>query len=127
MKKRILNQRRFLAFKQNKRAYFSLWIFAVLFIICMSAEFIANDKPLFVRYAGANYFPLFHDYPETTFGGDFESIANFNDSYLQDKIREKGFFVMPLIPYAYDSVIYDLPTPSPSPPSLKNPDRKSVV
>ena len=50
-----------------------------------------------------------------------EILKAFNDSYLQDKIREKGFFVMPLIPYAYDSVIYDLPTPSPSPPSLKNP------
>lgn len=120
MKNRILNQRRFLAFKQNKRAYFSLWIFGVLFILCMGAEFIANDKPLFIRYAGENYFPLLKDYPETTFGGDFESIANYNDSYLQSKIREKGFLIMPLIPYAYDSVIYDLPTPSPSPPSLKN-------
>lgn len=113
--------RRFLSFKQNKRAYFSLWIFGVLFVLCMSAEFIANDKPLFVRYNEANYFPLLQDYPETTFGGDFESIANYNDPYLQNKILEKGFFVMPLIPYAYDSVIYDLPSPAPSPPSLKNP------
>ena len=116
-----LNQRRFLAFKQNRRAYFSLWIFAAIFVLCMNAEFIANDKPLFVRYGGENYFPLFKDYPETTFGGDFESTANYNDPYVQSKIREKGFFLMPPIPYAYDSVIYDLPSPAPSPPSLKNP------
>lgn len=120
-KSNLFNHRRFLAFKQNKRAYFSLWIFAILFSFCIGAEFIANDKPLFVRYAGENYFPLLKDYPETTFGGDFESIANYNDPYLQDKIRENGFFIMPLIPYSYDSVIYDLPTPAPSPPSLKNP------
>lgn len=119
-RKSILNQRRFLAFKQNRRAYFSLWIFGALFVLCMNAQFIANDKPLFIRYGGANYFPLFYNYPETTFGGDFESIANYNDPYLQNKILEKGFFIMPLIPYTYDSVIYDLPSPAPSPPSLKN-------
>ncbi|MDD6055201.1 MAG: ABC transporter permease [Helicobacter sp.] len=116
----ISQNRRFLAFKQNKRAYISLKIFSILFILCLGAEFIANDKPLFVRYDGKNYFPIFKDYPETTFGGDFYSSANYSDTYLQEKIEEKGFMLMPLIPYSYDTVIYTLSTPAPSKPSFKN-------
>lgn len=116
----INNKRRFLAFKQNTRAYVSLWIFGILFIVCMGAKFIANDKPLLVHYNGENYFPIFRDYSETTFGGDFESHANYNDPYLQEKINAKGFMVMPLIPYSYDTVIYTLETPAPSAPSYKN-------
>lgn len=112
--------RRFQAFKKNRRAYLSLWVFGVLFVLCMCAEILANDKPLFVRYNGENYFPLLKDYPETTFGGDFESNANYNDMYLQEKIAQKGFMIMPLIPYSYDSVIYTLETPAPSSPTLKN-------
>ncbi len=115
-----LYKRRFAAFKQNRRAYLSLWIFVCLFAVCMGAEFIANDKPLFVYYEKQFYFPMWRDYPETTFGGDFESRANYSDPYLQERINQKGFLLMPIIPYAYDSVIYTLDTPAPSPPSLKN-------
>ena len=96
----ILQTRRFLAFKQNRRAYVSLWIFAILCVLGAGLELIANDKPLIVRYNGENYFPLIKDYPETTFGGDFESVANYNDVDLQAKIKEKGFMLMPLIPYS---------------------------
>lgn len=113
--------RRFQAFRENRRAYVSLWVFSAVFIVCMCAEILANDKPLFVRYDGRNYFPLFQDYPETTFGGDFEGYTNYHDTYLQGKIAEKGFMIMPLIPYSYDSVIYTLQTPAPSAPTLKNP------
>ena len=116
----ILQTRRFLAFKQNRRAYVSLWIFAILCVLCAGLELIANDKPLIVRYNGENYFPLIKDYPETTFGGDFESVANYNDVDLQAKIKEKGFMLMPLIPYSYDSIIMTLESPAPTPPSLKN-------
>ena len=116
----IFVMRRLQAFKKNRRAYISLWIFSLLFVLCMCAEILANDKPLFVRYDGENYFPLLKDYPETTFGGDFESNANYNDVYLQEKIAQKGFMIMPLIPYSYDSVIYTLETPAPSAPTLKN-------
>lgn len=118
--KNVLQTRRFLAFKKNRRAYISLWIFAILCVLCMGLEFIANDKPLIVHYNGKNYFPIFKAYSETTFGGDFESEANYNDVYLQEKINAKGFMLMPLIPYSYDSIIMTLESPAPTPPSFKN-------
>lgn len=107
-------------FKANRRAYVSLWILGIVFVLCVGAEFIANDKPLYVFYKGESYFPLFRDYPETTFGGDFESIANYHDTYLKTQISQNGFMLMPLIPYSYDTVIYNLPSPAPTPPSLQN-------
>lgn len=112
--------RHYTAFKKNKKAFYSLWIFLGIFLVSLSAEFIANDKPLYIRYDNKNYFPIFKNYPETTFGGDFESDANYNDPYLQDLIRQKGFFIMPLIPYSYDTIIYNLPSPAPTPPTLSN-------
>ncbi|EES89263.1 ABC transporter permease [Helicobacter canadensis] len=113
--------RHYHTFKANKKAFYSLWIFLAIFIISLNAEFIANDKPLYIRYDNQNYFPIFKNYPETTFGGDFESEANYNDPYLRDLINQKGFLIMPLIPYSYDTIIYTLPSPAPTPPSLLNP------
>lgn len=113
--------RHYHTFKANKKAFYSLWIFLAIFIISLNAEFIANDKPLYIRYDNQNYFPIFKNYPETTFGGDFESEANYNDPYLRNLINQKGFLIMPLIPYSYDTIIYTLPSPAPTPPSLLNP------
>lgn len=120
MSVKSLRGRRFRAFKQNKRAYFSLIIFVILLFVCLFAPFIANNKPLYVYYKGESYFPLFKVYPETTFGGDFLSETNYKDTYIQEKIKENGFMFMPLIPYSYDSVNYSLSSPPPSPPSLEN-------
>lgn len=117
----FFTQRHYHTFKANKKAFYSLWIFLGIFIISLNAEFIANDKPLYIRYDNQNYFPIFQSYPETTFGGDFESEANYNDPYLQDLIKQKGFLIMPPIPYSYDTIIYTLPSPTPTPPSLLNP------
>ncbi|MCI7765224.1 ABC transporter permease [Helicobacter sp.] len=117
----FFTQRHYHTFKANKKAFYSLWIFLGIFIISLNAEFIANDKPLYIRYDNQSYFPIFQSYPETTFGGDFESEANYNDPYLQDLIKQKGFLIMPPIPYSYDTIIYTLPSPAPTPPSLLNP------
>jgi microcin C transport system permease protein len=115
-----LNQRRLANFRANRRGYVSLYVFTVLFVLSLFAELIANDKPLFVWYDGAPYFPVLVEYPETTFGGDFPTEADYTDPFVQELIQERGFAVWPLIPYSYDTVIYDLPTPAPSPPSAEN-------
>ena len=117
----FFTQRHYHTFKANKKAFYSLWIFLGIFIISLNAEFIANDKPFYIRYDNQSYFPIFQSYPETTFGGDFESEANYNDPYLRDLINQKGFLIMPPIPYSYDTIIYTLPSPAPTPPSLLNP------
>ena len=74
-----LNKRRWQNFKTNRRGYWSLWIFLVLFFVTLFAEFIANDKPLYISFAGKSYFPVIFTYPETTFGGDFETAADYRD------------------------------------------------
>ena len=85
-----LNQRRWRNFKANRRSYWSLWIFLVMFALSLSAELIANDKPILVSYRGDLYTPVFRFYPETTFGGDFETAADYRDPYLQKLIADKG-------------------------------------
>ncbi len=74
-------------FKRNRRGFYSLWIFLFLFITSLFAEVIANDKPFLIQYEGGFYFPSMFTYPETTFGGEFETAADYRDPYLQKKIE----------------------------------------
>jgi len=115
-----LNKRRFNNFKSNKRGWYSLWIFSFLFLISIFADFIANDKPLLVRYDKAFYLPIIYEYPETIFGGDFETEADYRDPYVTNLINSKGWIIMPIIPYSYNTIIRDLNFPAPAPPSQKN-------
>lgn len=115
-----LTQRRLQQFRANARGFWSLWLFLALFVIALAAPFVANDKPLLISYDGALYFPTFKHYPETTFGGDFETEAEYRDSYVKELINEKGWMVWPPIPYSYDTINYDLPVPAPSPPTTEN-------
>ncbi len=125
-----INKRRWQNFKTNRRGYWSLWIFLVLFIVTLFAEFIANDKPLYISYSGKSYFPVVFTYPETTFGGDFETAADYRDPYLQKLIADKGgTMIWPPIRYSYDTHNLDLPTPAPSKPTwmLTEAECKSVL
>lgn len=115
-----VTERQWTAFKQNKRGYWSLWLFSILFIASLFAEFIANDKPLLVRYQGETYLPIFVSYPETTFGGVFETETSYRDPFVTELIEEDGWMLWPLIPYSYNTINYNLTTPAPSPPSSDN-------
>ncbi|MBT4879696.1 MAG: ABC transporter permease [Alphaproteobacteria bacterium] len=115
-----LAQHRLKQFCKNRRGFWSLWIFLVLFLMTAFAEIIANDKPLLVRYKGSFYCPIVSTYSETTFGGEFETETNYRDPYVKKLIDEHGWMIWPLIPYNYDSINYNLPSPAPSPPSLNN-------
>jgi len=115
-----MTARRLVNFRANRRGYWALWIFLVLFLFTLFAEFIANDKPLLVRFDGEFYTPVFNSYPETVFGGDFETEADYADPFVVELIEEKGWLVMPLIPYSFDTPVTDLTVPAPSPPSLQN-------
>jgi microcin C transport system permease protein len=142
-----LNERRWRNFKKNKRAYWSLWIFAVLFGISLFAEFVANDKPILVNYRGEYFTPIFNFYPETAFGGDFQTEAVYRDpevkcliatggldlcfddpeGYLedaQDSVVEgeeivKGWSIWPIIPYSFNTAV-DRPGAAPLPPNSQN-------
>lgn len=113
-----LNQRRVRNFKANRRGYWSLILFSVLFVLSLFAEFIANDRPLLVRFDGRLYWPTFVTYSETTFGGDFETAADYRDPFLRKLIADKGgTIVWPPIRYSYGTHNLDLPTPAPSKPT----------
>lgn len=114
-------RRQWNAFKRNRRGYWSLHLFLVLFVISLMANFIANDKPLLVRYDGDFYFPVFESYPETTFGGVFFTEANYRDPHVQDLIESAdGWMIWPPIRYSYDTINYGLQVPMPAPPSSEN-------
>ena len=113
-----INRRRWLNFKANRRGYVSFWMFMILFFVSLFAEFIANDKPLYISLEGKSYFPAFVTYPETAFGGEFETAADYRDPYLSKVIADKGGKTYwPLIRYSYDTHNLNLPTPAPSKPT----------
>ena len=115
-----LNRRRFKNFVSNKRGLYSFCIFTALFIISLFANFISNDKPLLVKYNSEYYFPVLESYPETIFGGDFETEADYRDPYVINLINNSGWMIMPIIPYSYNTIIRNIDVPAPSPPSKKN-------
>ena len=112
-----LTRRRIANFRANKRGFFSLWIFLALFIIALFAEFVANDHPLLIKFNDHYYFPIFRSYPETFFGGEFETEARYRDPYVKKLIDAKGWMIWPPVPFSYNTINYDLSTPAPSPPS----------
>ncbi|WP_420862334.1 ABC transporter permease [Algirhabdus cladophorae] len=143
-----LNRRRLRNFRRNGRAFWSLIIFSVLFVLSLFAEFIANDKPILVNYDGAYYMPIFNFYPETAFGGDFQTEAIYRDIEVKclitsqgsqacwddpegviEEVRatgmvegqdvNQGWMLWPLIPYSYDTP-NDIGRAAPSPPDANH-------
>ena len=144
-----LNQRRWRNFTRNRRAYWSLWIFAVVFTLSLFAEFLANDKPILVTYRGEMYMPIFNFYAETEFGGDFQTEAAYRDPEVKCLIAsggledcfddpegiveqinagsfdtstegfQEGWAIWPPIPYSYNTAV-DRPGAAPLPPNGEN-------
>lgn len=142
-----LNQRRLSNFKRNRRAWYSLWIFLTLFVISLFAEFIANDKPILVRYRGEFYMPVLQFYSESEFGGTFKTeaiyrdpevkcliasggleacfddpegvIADAEDGVVAGEAIETGWALWPIIPHSFNRPV-DIGGQAPSPPSADN-------
>jgi len=111
-----INARRMENFKSNRRGFWSLWIFLILFIVCLFAEFIANDRPIIVFYKGEILVPVFIDYPEEKFGG-FLAETDYRDPVIRDEINANGFAIWPIIRFASNTINLDLPSPAPAPPT----------
>jgi microcin C transport system permease protein len=116
-----LSRERWRRFKANRLGYASMWIFLSLFGLSLFAELIANDVPLLVVYDHRPYFPVFSRYSERTFGGEFDTDADYRDPHVQELIKAKGSMVWPLVRFSYATINYDLPSPAPSPPTRDNP------
>ena len=116
-----LLRRRWRNFKANKRGYRSLWIVSVLVAASMVAELIANDAPLLLRYEGSFYYPVLFNYPETEFGGVFETEAEYREPPVQELIEAgDGWMVWPIIPFSYDTIDLYTEGAVPEPPSWRH-------
>ncbi|MBV6549617.1 ABC transporter permease [Acinetobacter sp. UGAL515B_02] len=113
-------QQRLARFKQNRLGFICLIVFAVIFVLAIFSELIANDKPLVVKYQQSYYFPVIQSYPETTFGGIFETEIDYKDPAVQQLIDRDGWALWPVIPFSYQTPNLELAVPVPSPPSQQN-------
>lgn len=111
-----LNRRRWQNFKANRRGYWSLWIFLVLFGLSLFSEWIANDKPILVSYKGEILFPVLVAYPEEKFGG-FYAVTDYRDPVIRDEINANGWMIWPPIRYSYRTVNNAIPDAAPAKPS----------
>ena len=113
-----LGSRRWRNFKANRRGYWSLWIFLVLFVVTLFAEFIANDQPLFIRYDSKNYFPVFVTYPDTEFGDDLGTAADYRDPHLQNFLADHhAIEIWAPIHFSYSTINDNPPSAFPSKPT----------
>lgn len=116
-----IQQRRWDSFRRNRRGYWSLWIFATLFLLSLVAELIANDQPILIQHDNQYFVPVLEEYTEVDFGGEFALPADYRDPYLQEIIEgDGGWILWPPIPFSYDTINYDLEQPAPSPPTSTN-------
>lgn len=115
-----LTKDRLKRFKKIKRAHYSLWILSIAFVLSLFSEFIANDKPLFLRYNGESYFPIFFFYSGQTFGGQYKTEADYLSMNKDKAFLEKGFMILPVIPHNPLHSYLDLAGNPPHPPSLSH-------
>ena len=115
-----VNQARWARFRRNRRGYWSLWIFIVLFVLCLASELLANDKPLLVHYNDRFYFPLVVNYNETDFGGQLATAADYQDPWLKSRLDREGWAVWAPIRFGDGTINFASNVPFPSPPSLQN-------
>jgi len=114
-------KRKWIRFKRNRRGYYSLIIFVMLFGVSLFAELLSNNVPLIVRFENKLYFPVFKMYPEIVFGGEFETETDYKDPYFMELIQGEGdFVVFPPIPHDYNSINFEIDGPVPSPPTTEN-------
>ncbi|WP_409995887.1 ABC transporter permease [Halomonas sp. DP4Y7-2] len=115
-----ITRRRLSVFRHQRRAWWSLWVFGLLFVLSLGAELVANDKPLLVKYQQEWYFPLAVDYPDTAFGGFLPTPADYRDAFTRDAIEADGWILWAPIPYSYDTLDMALTHPAPSPPDARH-------
>lgn len=96
-------------------------VFCVLVFASLFAEVLSNDRPLVVRFDGSFYFPMIREYPEKTFGGDFETATDYLDPFIVQKITSDGNWALYAPnPYGPETLNYFATVPNPAPPSRDN-------
>ena len=114
-------RRAWLRFRRNRLGFGSLVVFVVLVVFSLAAELVSNDRPLVVRYEGQTYWPMWNEYPETTFGGDFNAPTDYLDPFITERLRADGNWAL-FAPnrYGHNTINYFAQAPNPAPPSTAN-------
>jgi len=108
-------------FKRNRLGFWSLVLFSALVLLSLGAELVSNDRPLLVRYEGQWYTPLWKDYPETTFGGDFATPTDYLDPYIRQRLSAgDNWALYTFNPYGPNTLNYFAKAPNPSAPTAEN-------
>ncbi len=108
-------------FRRNRLGYWSLLVFCVLVVLSLGAELLSNDRPLLVRYEGKTYFPIVRDYPETVFGGDFQTPTDYLDPFIRERLAQPGNWALyPPNPYGARTINYFAKSPNPAAPTRDN-------
>jgi microcin C transport system permease protein len=116
-----LSRRRWHRFKRNRRGYYSLVIFSIIFVLSLFSELLSNDSPILVIYQDRPYFPLLFSYPETVFGGDFDTETDYLDPFFLEEIEKTGGKVFfPPNRHSFNSINLGIEGPVPSPPTRDN-------
>ena len=115
------SRRAWLRFRQHKRGYYSLWLFMLLFVVSLGAEWLSNDRPLVVYYQQQWYFPLWQDYPETTFGSEFATLTDYHDPFVQQQLQQADNWALwPPNRYRFDSLDYYAEHANPAAPDARH-------
>jgi len=115
-----VNQQRWLRFRHNRRGYWSLWIFLIIFALSLGADLLANEKPLLVRYQQRWFVPLLVSYSESDFGGALPTAADYQDPWLQKRLEQQGWALWAPVRFSDSTINFATSTPFPSPPSAQN-------
>lgn len=108
-------------FKQNRMGYWSFWVFSAMLVVSLLANVLSNSKPLVLKYEGQYYLPIFKDYPETTFGGDFQTATDYLDPFIEKQISTNGnWAIYPINRYGPNTINYYSDQPDPAAPSAQN-------
>lgn len=114
-------QRAWLRFKSNRRGYVSLWLFSILFSLSLISEVLFNDKPLLINYQDSYYIPFVMSYPETTFGGDFETEADYADEFVRENItKDTNWVIDAPVRFSYNTINFLSEAANPAAPSSDN-------
>lgn len=120
LKVSTVNQARWARFCHNRRGFWSLWIFLVIFVLALLSNVLANDKPLLARYQGHWFVPFMVNYSETTFGGELETPADYQDPFVLNQLEDHGWVLWAPIRSSFNSINFATTQPFPSPPSAQN-------
>lgn len=107
-----LHRRRLAAFRANRRGRLALRLFLALFVTCLFAELIANDRPLLLEYRGQWFLPVLRDYPETAFGGELPFPPDYRGRFMSERIARDGWALWPPIRFDARSINYARPAPA---------------